>query len=182
MECVLWTLCACGTTNEERTVTNKDPENGIAYGVIPQNALHPDFIEDAEYDYGTPEEAECPECGTVICTGATDHEWGDEIECPECGEEFEIELPDGAEANSFTIEKDGYAISGECGSYTSTFDLWVLKSPYCTMAEGCSPCAPGAGYILNEGGMATYCLGPDWFEDGVAPYKLLDTDTLEETE
>jgi len=180
MECILWTLCACGTTNKERTVTNKDPENGIAYGVIPQNALHPDFAENAEYDYGEPEEAECPECGCEM--SAVDSQWGDMITCPSCEIEFEIELPMGAEANSLYIKEGGYVLQGECGSYTSTFDLWVLKSPYCTMAEGCSPCAPGAGYILNEGGMATYCLGPDWFEDGVAPYKLLDTDTLEETE
>ncbi len=159
-------------------MTNHDPETGIAYGVVPQNAVHPDFLDDAEYDYGEPESTECPECGTFFTVRG---EWGDATKCGECGIEFAVELPDCIEANSFTIKRDGYVIQGECGSFTSTFDLWIFKSPYATLAEGCSPCAPGAGYILNEGNMATYCLGPEWFEDEKAPYMLLEAETIEES-
>jgi len=174
--------------------TNHDKKTGIAYGVIPQRDVMPEALDNCEYDYGEPE-SECPECGADNMGAA----WGDTVKCRDCGEEFELELPDCAEANSFTIERDGYALSGECGSFTSSFDLWVLKSPYYTIAEKCSPCAPGAGYlkqlpdymsaepvaiavsVTNSMGRGekTYCLDGEWFESGVAPYPLWSVETGE---
>jgi hypothetical protein len=54
-------------------------------------------------------------------------------------------------------------------------DLLVIASPYYTFTRLCSPCVPNAGDLNNpneESGVKTYCLGPDWFDDGVAPYKV----------
>ena len=60
-------------------------------------------------------------------------------------------------------------------------DIFVTKSKYFTYAQFCSPCAPGAGYLLNytdpDVGVKTYCFGHDWFENGKAPYPVYEVDT-----
>jgi len=50
-------------------------------------------------------------------------------------------------------------------------DIFVLKSPYYTRAQFCSPCAPGAGYLRNacDDGPKRYCFGPEWFDDSISP-------------
>lgn len=60
-------------------------------------------------------------------------------------------------------------------------ELFVLKSPFFTKCQFCSPCAPGAGYLMNPcpDGPRTYCLGHDWFEDGKAPYPVYSVETGE---
>jgi hypothetical protein len=54
----------------------------------------------------------------------------------------------------------------------------VVKSPFYTYAQFCSPCVPGAGNLDNPmaEGVKTYCLGHDWFEGGVAPYPVWRVD------
>lgn len=44
-------------------------------------------------------------------------------------------------------------------------DVFILKSPYYTRAQFCSPCAPGAAYLRSpcEDGPKAYCFAPDWF-------------------
>jgi hypothetical protein len=66
---------------------------------------------------------------------------------------------------------DGYELTGCLDS-----DIMVLKSPYYTLAPFCSPCVPGAGDLnsARSDGVKTYCLGHDWFEEGVAPYLVYD--------
>lgn len=53
-------------------------------------------------------------------------------------------------------------------------DIMVLKSPFYTFAQFCSPCVPGAGNLNHptEDGVKCYCLGHDWFEEGHAPYPV----------
>jgi hypothetical protein len=53
-------------------------------------------------------------------------------------------------------------------------DIFVMSSPYFTRASYCSPCAPGACYLLSpdEDGDKAYCFGHDWFKDGKAPYPV----------
>ena len=80
-------------------------------------------------------------------------------------------LGDMAEPLSFTYEGDGYQAScGEDG------DIFITKSPYFTYCMYCSPCAPGAGYLMspNPAGIMTYCFGHDWFDSGKAPYPVYD--------
>jgi len=189
-------------------MTNHDPETGIAYGIIPQNDVMPECLDNAEYNYGKPEDydLECPECGEMLSWDEPLN-WGEIVECSACSEDVELEIPCEAEANSFSIERDGYALQGECGSFTSSFDLWVFKSPYYTIAK-CSPCAPGAGYLkpvdaeeiikgygsLAQGimklrahnsmgdGEKTYCLGAEWFEGEKAPYPVFSVETGERIE
>ena len=69
----------------------------------------------------------------------------------------------------WTYEREGYQLTDCLNS-----DIFVIRAPYYTRAQFCSPCVPGAGNIDNycEDGPKTYCLGHDWFDDGKAPYKV----------
>jgi len=62
---------------------------------------------------------------------------------------------------TYRYEKDGYLVE-----LHADMDVWVIKSPYYTRCAECSPCAPNAGYLTSQhGGMKTYCLGPEWFDE-----------------
>lgn len=99
---------------------------------------------------------------------------------------------------SYDYDGDGYSAScGEDG------DIFILKSPFYTYCQFCSPCAPGAGYLLNffnpgngyspetlgtkqykdmaenAGFIRAYCFGHDWFEDNKAPYPVFSVATGE---
>ena len=51
--------------------------------------------------------------------------------------------------------------------------ILVLKSPYFTLCGPCSPCVPNAGDLTSiNGNLMTYCLGPEWFDDGAMPYTV----------
>ena len=71
---------------------------------------------------------------------------------------------------AFTYDAEGYA----CSQSGDDTDIFILKSPYYTVCQFCSPCAPGAGYVMNtvENGVKAYCFGHDCFEDGNAPYPV----------
>ena len=58
-------------------------------------------------------------------------------------------------------------------------DIFIYKSPFYTLCRFCSPCAPGAGYLMSpdDNGIKAYCFGHDWFEDEQAPYKVYDVKT-----
>jgi hypothetical protein len=73
-----------------------------------------------------------------------------------------------------TLDKDGYQ-----ATLDEHNDVFLVKSPYYTHAQFCSPCAPGAGHLDNpcESGPKTYCFGHDWFADGKAPYPVYDVKT-----
>lgn len=164
--------------------SNRNRETGIRNGVIHQNDVGQAWFDASEPYYGKPEEFTCPECNqdTRINTkGDPKIQWGDTVECPNCGHCSECELPDCSEPISHYYEQDGYsAEAGECG------DIFVCKSPYFTYAQFCSPCAPGACYLMNwldgdencETNKA-YCFGHDWFDDNKAPYPVYSVETGE---
>jgi transcription elongation factor Elf1 len=141
-------------------MSNVNHETGIHYGVINQNKVFQSWADSNEANYGDPEEAECPECETDF-TIPKDTKWGDEIECVKCGEKFTIEIPDCAEPLSFYIDDGEYL--AEC---EDDGDIFITKSPYYTLCQYCSPCAPGAGYLMspNKNGIKAYCFGHDFFE------------------
>jgi hypothetical protein len=140
-----------------RGTTNIDNETGIRYGVISQNEVLQAWADSSEPFYG-----EVCECGS---------EEGDE--CPDCGLPI---LGEFAEPLSFIYTGEGYA--AECGD---DGDIFLLRAPYFTRCEFCSPCAPGAGYIMNSADdCPAYCFGHDWFEEGKAPYRVFSVETGEE--
>jgi hypothetical protein len=75
---------------------------------------------------------------------------------------------------SYSINDGKYkAQSGEDG------DIFIVKSPYYTRCLYCSPCAPGAGWLMSpdKRGIKAYCFGHDWFASGVAPYPVFSVKT-----
>lgn len=160
------------------TGTNLDKRNGIHYGVISQHSISGDALNDIELLYGEPR---CPHCGGEAMAATSDmgsgwehakHE-SDDFACPQCCYVFgESAYPD--EPIGMEYSKEGYKIN-QCGDS----DLFVLKSPFFTFAQYCSPCVPGAGNLDSPcaDGPKTYCLGHDWFDDNVAPYPVYSVET-----
>lgn len=158
------------------STVNRNAETGIRYGVISQNEVLQAWADSFEPDYGRPDEAiACPECGDMITVAG--HDWGDEAICPKCGETITIEFPDCAEPLGFTLDDGEY--QAQCGD---DGDIFIISSPYFTLCRFCSPCAPGAGYLMSPDpdGIKTYCFGHDFFDDGKAPYPVYRVDTGEE--
>lgn len=162
--------------------TNIDPTTGVHFGVIPPHAIGTRWYESSEPHYP----AACPECGSWEI-----HEQEDNpsfLFCDSC----HAVIPDGdqfsAEPTHSLYSGEGYSLSQR----TDDHDVFVEKSPFCTFAEPCSPCAPNAGYLPQasmQGAILTYCLGHDWFEEGKAPYpvflvttgqEVLDKDTCQQ--
>ena len=85
--------------------------------------------------------------------------------------EEEIEFTD--PINYFIDDNEYYAFSDDYG------DIMITRSPYYTKCKYCSPCAPGAGYLMDytDEGIKAYCFGHDWFDSGKAPYKVYDVKT-----
>lgn len=155
---------------------NLDVDTGIRYGVIPHNAVGQAWYDGSEPQYGEPESEDCvcPDCGKQM-ESEEPVSWGDTLDCEECGQ-FEVELPDCCEPSSFTNDCDGYQ-----AEQLGEVDIFVSKSPYYTHARYCSPCAPGACYLLSPcdtDGPKAYCFGPDWFDSySPCPYPVFEVAT-----
>jgi hypothetical protein len=190
--------------------TNIDRETGIRYGVIPVNDVLQGWADSAEADYGPPH---CPKCGNeargsgelipdghcpsescpgVILDGECSHCDGEdsyEVEeytcgdyaCDSCRILFDGEDAFGDTPLAFTLDDGEY--KAEQGGDDS--GIFIVKSPYYTRAQFCSPCAPGAGYLRKpvKNGPKTYCFGPDWFDEDIEPcpypvYRVSDDECI----
>ena len=93
--------------------------------------------------------------------------WSEDSEA-DYGVEDSEDIPDMAEPISWYIDNQEYkAIQSRDDS-----DIFILKSPYYTLCDFCSPCAPGAGYLTTPGNIMAYCFGHDCFESNKAPYPV----------
>lgn len=178
--------------------TNIDHKTGIRYGVIPHGEVGQAWFEDSEPDYGL---ATCPKCGNqawdfddldhMEANGRiytlddideferAEHECDDYF-CLDCEYVFGSESAFPEEVFAFTYESDGY----KCSQSGDDTDIFIELSPYFTYAQFCSPCAPGAVYLLNPldtpvDGNKGYCFGHGWFESGKAPYPVYSVETGE---
>ena len=135
-------------------MSNNDHKTGIRYGVISQHEVLQAWADSSEAYYG-----KCYDCNEEI----------EECTCDDVEEKMEF-----AEPSSFYIDDGEY--SAEC---SEDGDIFITKSPYYTECQFCSPCAPGAGYLMNsvKGGVKAYCFGNDWFESGKAPYPVYSVKT-----
>jgi len=154
--------------------SNVDLKTGIRFGVISQHAVSEAWCDSAEPDYGEPT---CGKCGNPAQEGCIDDEpdypeWDDEgmdYFCRDCKRSFNSEDAFRDEPLGWSFEDSEYTLTDCLDS-----DVFVLKSPYYTFAQFCSPCVPGAGNLDTpvSNGVKTYALGHDWFEDGKAPYTV----------
>ena len=165
--------------------SNVDHATGIRYGVIAQGNVGQAWYDSAEPDYGEPT---CPKCGNAAkdhdsFEGDTDdYESGhgcSDFVCEPCRYVFDSQDAFGDEPVGWHVDEPGYEL-GTC----LDVNIFVLKSPFYTLARFCSPCVPGAGDLDNpdDGGIKTYCLGHDWFESDKAPYPVFRVDTGEEVQ
>lgn len=168
--------------------TNLDAQTGIRFGVIPQNALCLD-VADCIWSQGKNLSFENyqQEVKDKLRAALSDH-FSDrkydnkpsplDTAVADCFEVIEQDLSDNYEGDNdtFLYEDDGYKV------VTSETDLFIEQSPFYTFAQFCSPCAPGACYLLTplskpvESNRA-YCLGHDWFENDQAPYPVYSVKT-----
>jgi len=138
---------------------NIDERTGIRFGVISQHSISEAWSE-AEANYGDPH---CPGCGAVI---------DDSCYCDNCDKDWDSSecYPD--EPLGWVYDKDGYFLKDCLDS-----DVFIIKSPYYTHGQYCSPCCPGAVNLdcpmdRESGAPRGYALGPDWFEGYQVPYRL----------
>lgn len=146
-----------------RGKTNIDLENGMRYGVIAQNTVSGEALEQLTFDYAL----NCPECGSdALVKSKSIH---DDYYCRSCHTWHMSDACYGETSIGFHFDDAEYKLIDCLDS-----DLMVVKSPYFTMARFCSPCVPGAGDLNSpNGNVQTYCLGADWFDsDNPCPYPI----------
>lgn len=166
-----------------RGTTNIDLSNGIRFGVINQNVVHY-WSESSLPNYGEPS---CPKCGNEV----TDYDDENEIHqnfkgyresyrsnakkcCEHCEVYFDESSDDlfGEDPLNWILSDSEY----EAIQSSDDGDIFITKSPFYTNCNFCSPCAPGAGYLLSNGDdCKAYCFGPDMFE-GEPPYQIFRVD------
>jgi len=169
--------------------SNIDRETGIHYGVISANEVGETWYEDSEADYGNPI---CPKCGNeanspdefgeTFADGVPEDYTNEKYEtddyvCVDCKHFFGPESAFGDEPMGYYLDNGNYKAIQNGGDS----DIFVIKSPYYTLCQFCSPCAPGAGYLMDsiEDGVKAYCFGHNWFENERAPYPIYSVDTDE---
>lgn len=177
-------------------------KSGIRYGVIPQGEVLQAWADSSEAYYGEPT---CPKCGkeAIDYSKAKEtlrddidswehakHDYAD-YACLSCHYIFGPESAYGDEPIAYTYESEEYV----CRQSRDDCDIFILKSHYFTYAQFCSPCAPGACYLLNPlevplnakgnplndslNNNRAYCFGHDWFDGGKAPYPVYSVETGE---
>lgn len=157
----------------KNSTVNKDNETGIRYGVISQNAVLQAWCDSSEGEYANV----CPHCGNEPKSGK---DIRDMKRCPSCRKVLRDGDFDEGEPIAYTLDDGEYLAScGEDG------DIFIIKSPYYTYAQFCSPCAPGACHLNNPlespiEDNKCYCFGHDWFDDSEkAPYPVYSVKTGE---
>lgn len=164
-------------------LTNIDRSNGIRYGVIHQHSVLQSWADSSEPHYGEPT---CPVCGNECVDVPEDFDGDnysehgcDDHYCETCEHSLDSEDAFGDDPLSFYLD-DGEYLAEQS---RDDGDIFILKSPFYTRAEFCSPCAPGACYLTSpcDDGERAYCFGEDWFDDDIepCPYPIWRVDTGE---
>jgi len=152
---------------------NRDSNTGIRYGLIGQNSVCSDAVNDIvmngeDMGHTSYREEKIEEIARAIA-GAIDGDHKDYLEM--AGEIFD----ESSAAEFFESEGPWEYEDGEGSYMLSGSEVWVFKSIYYTHAQYCSPCMPGAANLDSscENGPKAYCLGPDWFDEyNPCPYPI----------
>ncbi len=179
-----------------RGTSNADASNGIRFGVISCHSVMGEALdeimthgEDLAYKTALTAHLEAARANFV-----PSDEDGEEFDEDEAAQDFADRYQSDGGLSDYLYEREGYKLTG-CLSN----DLFVLASRFYTFAQFCSPCVPGAGNLdspfesaenqaslngedyareASEAGFPrVYCLGHDWFENGIAPYAVYSVET-----
>lgn len=178
-------------TMRARDYVNQNGE--FHHGIIHMNALSGWAWDSMEFDYGEPT---CPKCGNEAVDAESDAPL-DEMQEGETEENREHDrealgyetlhhacgdyacdscriLFDGEDAYSDEALGHGLDDGEYVGRVNDNGYLHLVRSPYYTLTQFCSPCYPGAGNMDTPciTGIKTYCLREDWFEDQECPYPI----------
>lgn len=166
--------------------SNVDNETGIRFGVISQHSPSPEATDDIYNGRNLSFEHYQNQVKANLRAALGDYfsafkgirdESRLDVAVRDCFEAIEQDIADNYQSDNdaYRYESDGYIIE------TSSLGLYVIKSPYYTFAQFCSPCCPGAGNLDTPcaDGPKTYCLGHDWFDDSKAPYPVYSVATGE---
>jgi hypothetical protein len=161
---------------------NVDQETGIHYGVIALHELLPEAADDiftTGDDLGFEEMQIQAKADLAAAIASAVENYGS-VDAEKAAEE----IIDNLEWHDCMGVSGPYEYSSEgitVRTMSDNTEIFVLKSPYYTHSQFCSPCAPGAGYLMNPcpDGPRTYCLGHDWFEGRKAPYPVYSVETGE---
>jgi hypothetical protein len=171
-----------------RRQTNYDIRTGIRYGVINSNELG-EFAwseiqaNGVDVDYENARDELLSSLAHAVKSVLEDY--STHFDAKEIAEEIVdglgIDHQDTGDCTRYHYEEEGEM--GVTFDVASDGDIFVTDSKFYTLCSFCSPCAPGAGYLLTPGSIKTYCLGPDWFDKGAMPYKCFRvSDNTEVTE
>lgn len=169
------------------TDANTDTVTGIRYGIINQNSLMPEALDDIYTngdDIGYVNAIAEAKAGLKDAIYGVLNEMMSNQKADEIAEESAENIIDdldgdcfsGGESGPYEYEQDGYQLRT-----TSNHELFVIKSDYYTLCRFCSPCFPGAGNLdqWDEDGVKTYCLDGSWFDKDngenwchVLPYRV----------
>jgi hypothetical protein len=164
------------------STVNRDVETGIRYGMISQNSVMPEALDDVfsngeDLGFETMKQQAKDELAKAIASAVDPYgQIGDPDELAAEIIDNAVEWHDIDESGPYLYEEGVLKVQT-----TSNNEMWVFKSSFYTRAQFCSPCVPGAGNLdkFCEDGPKTYCLGPDWFEGGKAPYNIWSVETDE---
>ena len=161
--------------------SNIDQSTGIRYGVIPSRAIDQYSLEEL-CDLGTDTDYEDYRKSV---RDAIDEALSSALDCYIARQKSIQAIVDAAVDEAEEHLGDNYEQTGDNQRFTyegegiklehhSDGDLFITASPFYTHAQFCSPCAPGAGYLLNPcpDGPKTYCLPPSFFEGDLPPYPV----------
>jgi hypothetical protein len=170
-------------------VTNIDTETGIRYGVIHQNYVDAEALnnmlmsgEDLGWieSFNDMKEKISNAIMEAIDIGPRSYRY-ERLKgiCDDTAQAFldeeAGELATDREQGTTVYESDGLVTKWHPDGY-----IFVLKSPVLALRNYCSPCMPGAGDLKSDGNVPTYCLPEDWFDEySPMPYEpILVSDYL----
>ena len=194
-----------------RGQSNTDTDTSIRYGVICQNSVSGEAVEDVYHGphsrdlaFESAEEELKNKLRGVLEDYFSDYKRGTKGDGMNNGtSRLDVAVDDAFDAvdgwaDNFDHETDPlYEHDGYKVTKCLDCDLMILKSPFYTYAQFCSPCVPGAGNLdhpfdgpienwckaAEEAGFPkVFCLGHDWFDDDTAPYPVFNVATGEQVQ
>jgi hypothetical protein len=170
---------------------NIDEKTGIFYGVISQRSLFDEALDIIFFGSDSVDlyyEEWREDIATAIKNALADLVYDSDIE------DIVAYAQDNARYDSDEINPEYNDVEYHIIKCLDS-DLMILKSPYVTWAPPCSPCVPEAGNLDDAakqyaswghaeapnstafaagnsqgGARLCYALGPDWFDNDIAPY------------